>query len=124
MSRLVGMFLAVLALVIVAAPVRADPPPRVVASLAYVREAGAAACPDEAHVREAMAVQFGYDPFAAGPAKTKIELTIAREGRAYVGRWMVSVDGAMPWLHESFAPLTTSFGMVRSIIAMRTGRQG
>jgi hypothetical protein len=60
--------------------------PSQAAQLSYLRGPGAQLCPEEAFLREAVAAELGYDPFAEN-ARRKVSATIEREGsrlRAHV----------------------------------------
>ena len=95
-SRLVAC-LAALAL---PAAVRADPPtPTVRASLAWVRADGAAACPDAAALRAALARRLGYDP-TVDPAAPSVSVEAVVSRASLELPWSVALyerapDGAL-----------------------------
>lgn len=62
------------------APAAPVPAPGSRATLIYVREGGAEACPDEAAVRRAVELRLGYDPFSPEATRT-VTATVRGTGR-------------------------------------------
>jgi hypothetical protein len=74
---------AALALLLLATPAIANANPS--AKLTYIRGSGCEQCPDEAHLRRAVAARLGYDPFFPW-AKQTVITELERGEAGYVGR--------------------------------------
>jgi hypothetical protein len=91
MLRTVAPVLAALgASVLITASANASPS----AHLVYVRDSTAAACPDEASLRQAVKQRVGYDPFFPW-AKTTIVVQVAGEGESFVARVQLVDDSGL-----------------------------
>jgi len=84
----------VLGALAVTASASADPP-TAKASLSYERQSGAEACPDEAALREQVALRLGYDPFEPeAPHRVGVSITKGPRGLAARITTRDSRDGA------------------------------
>jgi hypothetical protein len=104
--RLVWIFVGVLALVMIAAPARAQLPPPLVPArvgLAYTRGPGAGGCPNDDGLRGMLASYLGsrFDFHTASDGDDKsVEVHVRREGRTFVGHWLMREHGAVTWQHD------------------------
>lgn len=96
-SRVVGVSAALACVGAASSPARAQPPPpmpHIGVQLAYVRGPGTEKmCPDEAHLRRALAADFGYDPTLAS-ASSRLTIVITQGPQSTVHGTMELRDAA------------------------------
>lgn len=101
-SRFAGVSAALACIGAASSPARAQPPPplpHIGVQLAYVRGPGTEKmCPDEAHLRRALAADFGYDPtLAAASSRLTIVITQGPQNTVHGTMELRDAAGNVGW---------------------------